>query len=361
MQKICTIIILSGLLCVGDSIGMELDPIDSTIMWDFMIADTRNNAQEFTKENSHIVDAWIRKSGYSDESYSLLHCMIEVDAVSGVKALLEAGANKYINMATAVRKYTPLHVVKSKEMAELLLHHGADLEIKDNEEATPLSHILFRRNNSDEYSGYFPGNKGDHDKFNELRKYLLEQGANPNAVDKNGYGLLHRSVGGYSHSCCYPQYIRLLMQFGANIEIKDSYGKTAYDCAIDRISHTEPILEALREFNIFFVRDAWVKQISWKNKNGEWQTCNARNFLEFLQNGASEWKEYMLDNPQSYKLSGIKKILADLLEMAQKNQDSGKITYYEGKGYLFNKVNITDLEKWCGKDSIDYLCDYFKI
>ncbi len=356
MQKICTIIILSSMLFVGDSSGMEFGQIDNKDMWDFIVADRQGNAQEFIKENSHIVNAVINKG-----SYSLLHCLVEYDAVSAVKALLEAGGNEHINMATEVQKYTPLHMVKSKEMAELLLDSGANLEAKDKNGATPLSHVLFCRNNSDEYSGYFDMTKKDSETDNNLRRYLLERGANSNLVDNVGNSLLHRAVGGYSYSYRYPEYFKLLMQFAADIEIKDSYGKTAYDCAIDRISHTEPILEALRELNVVFVRDAWVKSISWKNKNGEWQACKARNFLEFLQNGALEWKEYMLDNPHPYQLSGIKKILADLLEMAQKNQHSGKISYYKDKGYLFNKVNIADLEEWCGKDSVDYLCEYFKI
>jgi hypothetical protein len=364
MQKICTIIILSSMLFVANSIGMELQDlgqIDSKVMWDFVLAGDQGNAPVFIKTNSHIVSSWVKRSSYSGESYPLLHCLVECDAVSAAKALLAAGADVYINTATEVQKHTPLHMVQSKEMAELLLKYDADLEAKDNEGRTPLSHVLFHRKNLDDYSGHFCGNKGDHDKRDKLRHYLLEQGADSNTVDKEGNSLLHKTVGGYSFSYRYPEYITLLMQFGADTEIKDSSEKTVYDCAIDRISHNETILEALRKFNIVFLRDALLREISWRDENGERQICKAGNFLEFLQNGAPELKECILENPGSYQLSKVKEILANLLKMAQKNEHNGKITYYKDRGYLFNKVNMADLEEWCGKDSVDYLCQYLKI
>lgn len=390
---------MSSILFVGDSSGMEklsndvsqFCEITSEVMWNFMFADNRDNPQEFIKKNPYIVSAWVEKSFLSDDTYSLLHCGVEHDRVSEVKALLEAG-DVHINTATEKNKYTPLHMVKSKEMAELLLGHGAELEEQDIEGDTPLSHVLFHRMRSDEYSRTIDVKYTDEGTSDELRYYLLQQGANPSVVDNRGYSLLHRIIGiGFRQGYPY-KYITLLMRFGADIELEDLDGKTAYEYAIERKSNTEMVvdqlrrcnilavkdrlsnldiyqhsgaevvLKDLRQYNIVFVKDAFL--IGHRNGNENLcQCCRFRqtgNLLELLQNGAKEFKMCIAQHSGLCHII-IKDMLIDLLKMAQKNQGRGKIIYYKDRGYLFNKVKMTDLERWCGKDSVDYLCEYFEI
>ncbi len=379
MQKLCTIIVLNTMLFVANSIGMELQDvgqprtISKDIMRDFIRSDRQDNAQKFITEHPHIVSAWVdccNSLDHSyDDSYSVLHCLVEYDEVSLVKALLAEGANKHINKWTGRKWLTPLHMVQSKEMAELLLDHGADLDAKDKDGVTPLGHALFYRGICDFYSRCFLPVVTCSEQDNELRRYLLERGANSKAVDNKGNSLLHRVALGdvFYPPRHYPEFITLLMEFGADIEMKDSDGRTPYDCAIAQGSYAQGILKALEEYNIFFVSDqlprniCWRKKISWRDEIGEYQNCRAKNLLELLQNDAAEFKRCIRNRPDSCGIVFIKGVLTDVLKMARKNKYRGEIKYYELRGYLFNKVNMADLEEWCGKDSVDYLCQYLKI
>ncbi|HLX52908.1 MAG TPA: ankyrin repeat domain-containing protein, partial [Aquella sp.] len=328
--------------------------IDSKKMLEFRCASDKN---KFVDENPYIINAWVKPYSSYEDSYSLLHCMVESDDLSAVRALLQAGVDS--NIVTDSEKYTPLHMAYSKEMAELLLQHHAQLESKNKDGKTPLYCALFNRNKP--YSGYFHKPTYNYqiyqEKYDELMQYLLEEGADSNAVDGNGESLLHRAIGGTgSFVESYPQYITLLMQFSANVEVKDCDGKAPYDLAIERLARCKNILEVLKEYNIFFVSNELIGKINWYDDNRQYQLCEARNLFKLLQNGAQELKRCMACDPKRYWEDDIKKMLADLLKMAQKSdvlmQNKGKITYYENKGYLFNRVNMVDLENWVGKDSI---------
>jgi tryptophanyl-tRNA synthetase len=110
------------------------------------------------------------------------------------------------------------------------------------------------------------------------------------------------------------------------------------------------------------VSDESLRKIYWY-ENGKYQCCQAFNLFALLQNGAQELKRCVNEcsdsNPYSYWKQDIKKMLAELLEMARKkNEYKGKITYYKSRGYLLNKVNMAELEEWVGKDSIEYIQAY---
>lgn len=376
MQKMYMFILLSNMLYVSSSFSMEqslqsLDQfsygIDTQMFQEFRYADDHT---EFINKNPHIINAWVQPpQSYSHKSsYTVLHLMVECDNISAAKALLQAGADS--NIATQYEKYTPLHMACSKEMAELLLKHRAQLESKNKKGKTSLYCVLFNRDVS--YSGYFCRLNHElqmyHEKCNELAKYLLEQGANSDAVGKNGESLLHRSIGGKGSWCwSYPQYITLLMKFSADIEIKDCNGNTPYDLAIERLARCKEILKVLKEYNIFFVSDESIRDIRWCDEKHEYHFCKARNFFELLKDGAQELKRCMNEDSKRYWENDIKKMLTDLLGMARKNDrlDALKrkrkaITYYTDRGYLFNKVNTADLEKWIGKDSIEYIDAFCK-
>ena len=87
------------------------------------------------------------------------------------KLLVENGADVNVQNNQGL---TPLHYVENYETAELLLSHGADLTIADNLGRTPL-HSCF----------------GDVEYWPDIAKLYIDNGADINAVDSNGYILLH--------------------------------------------------------------------------------------------------------------------------------------------------------------------------
>ncbi len=126
--------------------------------------------------------------------------------------LIRSGANIDARMADQA---TPLlGAVRSAQPAlvRLLLSAGADLKVLDQFGETPL-HIAARL--------------GSEHNTRECVTALLAKGADPNAVDaKTGMTPLHRAAShGNSHLC------RILLEAGANPNLKDKWGRTAFDIA----------------------------------------------------------------------------------------------------------------------------------
>lgn len=94
------------------------------------------------------------------------------------------------------------------KIAELLLKYNADPDIQQNDGETPLHLSCF---------------KGDTD----MAKILLEAKANPN-IQNHTFG---KTPMHYAVDYSYANIVALLLQNGANIEIRDKHGKTAKDIA----------------------------------------------------------------------------------------------------------------------------------
>ena len=172
-----------------------------------------------------------------------------------VELLIEKGAD--VNAKNDVG-WTPLHnaafsrytrkrrfTVKGyKEIAELLISAGADVNAKDKNGKTPLDVAinaevaeketadLLRKHGGktgEELSIHLAAREGN----TEAVKQHLAAGADVNATDEVGWTPLHRAVGP-SHK----EVVELLIAEGADVNTKGKYGNTPLDTAI-RFKRTE--------------------------------------------------------------------------------------------------------------------------
>lgn len=151
---------------------------------------------------------------------SLLHIAVNKGdkSVEKVKLLIEYGAN--INQKNKYNQ-TPLYNsflynTKKTKLIKLLLENGANPNIKDNinGDSPLLSASMNGTNDIDEL------------------KLLLEYGADPNIQqDRLKITPLHLAIGNYLHDrniFCF-ECIKLLIDHGADINIKDFYGRKPLD------------------------------------------------------------------------------------------------------------------------------------
>ncbi|MFY0629365.1 MAG: ankyrin repeat domain-containing protein [Flavobacteriaceae bacterium] len=119
--------------------------------------------------------------------------------------------------------YAPLTLAcyyGNNEVAKYLIKHVKDLNSKSGY-GTPLMAATVKNNK-------------------ELVKLLLENKANPNAVDQNGSTALH-----FSAIFSYEEIIKLLVVAKADGSLKDNRGKTALDYA--KITGNQKITQLLKQ------------------------------------------------------------------------------------------------------------------
>ncbi|MEW6355693.1 MAG: ankyrin repeat domain-containing protein [Planctomycetota bacterium] len=112
---------------------------------------------------------------------------------------------------------TPLHVATEAgqlHIVELLIRKGAEVDVRDYAEQTPLHYAAHVREPA----------------YSELiAERLIENGADMNAVDRYGHTPLHHAA--------YHKRIelaRVLMSCGANAKATDTKGRTPLDIAVER-------------------------------------------------------------------------------------------------------------------------------
>ena len=135
-------------------------------------------------------------------------CLRRVDMV---RMLLYCGANANLEVSMG---WTMLHLVASGQcifglsafrIAELLLEHGADVDVQDRENTTPL-HLA-------SYLGSV-----------EFSQLLLDHGASPNAQRKSGRTPLHLVAEGKEYGDA--RITDLLLEHGADVNARDTKNMT---------------------------------------------------------------------------------------------------------------------------------------
>ncbi|HVD96986.1 MAG TPA: ankyrin repeat domain-containing protein [Cytophagaceae bacterium] len=167
---------------------------------------------------------------YDKDGLTLLHRTNNIDTL---KYLLEHGAdpNTISQIETRINSYdgstftlggdTPLMICSNYNKAKYLLEHGADPNRKS---AGGLQQsVLYHAMSSAQYGG---------DSYLAICKLLLERGANPNALEVNGFYPLSFISGtskGYA-------VMKLLLDYGANPNLQSKFGYTPLMSLTDGLS-----------------------------------------------------------------------------------------------------------------------------
>ncbi|XP_042911626.1 putative ankyrin repeat protein RF_0381 [Parasteatoda tepidariorum] len=128
---------------------------------------------------------------------TLLHKAAEKGLLTLLNALLKS-KSKLINKSD-IRGQKPLHYAANKDIAEILITNGADIEAKNYRGETPI----FLANSE------------------EVVKFLIKQGADLEARNRSGDIFLHKTV-----KESRQEMVELIISHGANIEVKNKDNRT---------------------------------------------------------------------------------------------------------------------------------------
>ena len=161
-----------------------------------------------------------------------LHKAVKDGDADRVRELLDAGADVNVRESSKDRlQYTPLHwaaYLGDREIAEILISRGADLDAEDPAYSTPL---------------YLAAEEG----YPKVVEFLISKGAEVNVKSSwSGYTPLHRAawgpvalrkhIGGGTVweaelNENYLEIVGMLLEKGAKVNARDNDGKTALDQA----------------------------------------------------------------------------------------------------------------------------------
>merc|ERR1712029_50259 len=146
------------------------------------------------------------------------------------KLLIEKGAK--VNVIGGIMERTPLHQActnGNEATIQLLLDHGANVNVEDNENITPL-HVALRERVI-----------GSDRNCSRIAKLLIEKGANVNAVG----GVLERTP---LHEACLTgkkTAVQLLLGHGGNVYVQDKENKTPLQLVPKHLPNSSDIRQIL--------------------------------------------------------------------------------------------------------------------
>lgn len=156
---------------------------------------------------SHLIKVGVNVNGVDIAGNSPMHLAVRSENVNIVKILLKAEAKVNVrNLA----KETPVHIAVQSEkddvnILKLLVNAGASVKTKDANKNSPLHLALFESNE-------------------KIIKFLLENGANPNARDEGRFTALHYAC---QYADKYMNIIKMLLKAGANVNAVNNNGDIA--------------------------------------------------------------------------------------------------------------------------------------
>ncbi len=257
---------------------------------------------------------WSRPGSLNTKDFSgwtPLHRAIRDKHTEAVKILLGAGAE--VNVKTK-DGWTPLHGAPSPEVVKILLDAGADVNAKTKNGWTPLHH----------------GSPSP-----EVVKILLDAGADVNAKTKNGKTPLHMATSSGSVKLLFkagaavnarekfgtPLHIavewgftevtKALIEAGADINIKNMYGKTPLYRAVEegRTEIAKQLLKAQAEVNITH-KHGYVP-VHWAALFGQTEVVNALIQAGAEVNATNDYDETPLLMAASRGHTGAVRLLID--------------------------------------------------
>jgi ankyrin repeat protein len=220
--------------------GADVHARDQCLSTPLHLASTGGNVENVQLLIKHGADVHAR-----DESQSTpLHLALPEANARTAQLLIEHGADVH---AQDQSLSTPLHLVRDIETAQLLVVHGADVHARDQSQSTPL-HIASSRGYADTVQLLVEHGADVHARDQHQStplhmassspsfmnaettvRLLIEQGASVNACDKNHKTPLHRVS---SSRIPNADSLCLLLENGADVDVEDDKGLTAFQIAL---------------------------------------------------------------------------------------------------------------------------------
>ncbi len=222
----------------GDRVDMNIVAKDRKTLAARMISRNSKTILKFFINELRFGKEYVDQKGYP-----LLHLAIFFNAKRCFDYLIEHEVD--VNKEVARNRTTPMHLaaaVQNPEYCKKLLEKGANIDAKDSEGHSPLS-LSIRHNTLPVFdvlikscaSRQLPNNEG----LSQIHlaamygniaiaRRLLQEGVHVNSVDRLGKTALHYAAFRRGSE----KILSLLISNGANPELKDHEGNTAFDYAI---------------------------------------------------------------------------------------------------------------------------------